>query len=175
MRPSPNKPLHLRAMLCSIMFMATFAFVGCSSLPTRSLSVDQRAALEVEVDAYLKEWGETFAAKDLDKMVALYAPDADLVYDDDKEIRGAGEIRRHFEGEFRAEAESEEVFTEVRRRFVSSELVIESARWERKGNRDLTKPTHGRYSATLQKIDGVWKIIHDRAWSTAPPDSGKND
>ena len=139
------------------------------------LGEGEHARLEREVDACLAEWGRAVKEKDLDAIVALYSRDADLVYDDDTEIRGEAAIRRHFQERFLEAPKGKEQFTNVRRKFLGHDLVIESACWELIDHPDPRKPKRGRYSATLQKIGGSWKIIHDRAWSTDGKHSARWD
>ena len=59
----------------------------------------------------------------------------------------------------------------VKRYFLTPSIAIETGVWHRSRNSDPLGPTIGRYSCTLSKINGSWKIIHDRGWALKDNDS----
>ncbi len=146
------------------------------NLMTCLVSADHHESLETkklnkELDGVLSKWTEAFNTQDIEKLVALYHENADVIYENGVQNRGKEDMKLYFLGQFENNPKLQEEITNVERRFLNSSVAIESGMWHRQGGADPTASTIGRYSCTLVKNDGQWQIIHDRAWSLPDKDS----
>tara|TARA_B100000029_G_scaffold276302_1_gene270899 strand:- start:246 stop:1682 length:1437 start_codon:yes stop_codon:yes gene_type:complete len=152
-------------------FSLPFLTLLLATTPLSDLALDEANADDVdvkqinkEVDAVLIAWEKAFNAKDADRVISLYAERFDVIYEDDVRHRTRKSLKNHFEKRFKEEPNRKVAITDVERLIVSPTLVIESGVWANTGGTDSSRPTRGRYSCTLQKVNGTWLVIHDRSW-----------
>ena len=127
--------------------------------------------LNAELDSFLSGWTEAYNKRDINALINKYDEKADVIYFDGVQRNGREGIKLYFEEQFCQYKDVTEIITDVNRNFLSPSIVIETGVWHRSGNSDPLAPTIGRYSCTLIKINGSWKIIHDRGWALKDNDS----
>ena len=144
----------------------TIAAAPFPGIPLAAANADDADVKQInkELDAFLTLWEKAFNAKDADRVMSLYAEQIDVIYEDNVPNRTRESLKQNFEKRFKEEANRKVVITDVERLIVSPTLAIESGVWANTEGTDSSRPSRGRYSCTLQKINGKWLIIHDRSW-----------
>ncbi|MFP6763685.1 MAG: DUF4440 domain-containing protein [Planctomycetaceae bacterium] len=155
-----------RSTFSPALLALTIAAALFPSIPLAAANADDADVKQInkELDAFLTLWEKAFNAKDADRVMSLYAEQIDVIYEDNVRNRTRESLKQNFEKRFREEANRKVVITDVERLIVSPTLAIESGVWANTEGTDSSRPSRGRYSCTLQKINGKWLIIHDRSW-----------
>ncbi|PPV06521.1 hypothetical protein XBLMG947_2698 [Xanthomonas bromi] len=133
-----------------------------------ALRADHRPAGDERTAAYclteagkmLLRWAETVGRRDIDAVLALYAPDAILVPTLSDDIRGRDEDRRAYFATFLA-ADGLSCGITVQKKRVSARLgtVVIGGLYTFVFERDgVSEPVHARFLFTFEEIDGCWLI-----------------
>ncbi|MCC4587259.1 DUF4440 domain-containing protein [Xanthomonas sp. NCPPB 1067] len=113
-----------------------------------------------EADKMLLRWTETVGRRDIDAVLALYAPDAILVPTLSDDIRGRDADRRAYFASFLA-ADGLSCGVTVQKKRVSAKLGtvviggLYTFVFERGG---VSEPVHARFLFTFEEIEGRWLI-----------------
>lgn len=144
----------------------TIAVAPFPGIPLTAANADDADVKQInkELDAALTMWEKAFNAKDAGRVMSLYAEEFDVIYEDNVRYQSKQSLKKYFEKQFKEEANRKVGITDVKRVLVSPTLAIESGVWANTEGTDSSRPSRGRYSCTLQKINGKWLIIHDRSW-----------
>ncbi len=151
------------SLLLLITATATYVSQGTGSAVANDNAQEEQINKELEV--LLREWEKAFNAKDAARLATLYAERIDVIYEDNVHHRNRKSLQKSFQKQFKEEPNLKTVFSDVERLIVSPTLVIETGIWANTGAVDSSRPTRGRYSVTLQKIQGKWLVVHDRSWA----------
>jgi len=144
----------------------TIAVAPFPGIPLTAANADDADVKQInkELDAALTMWEKAFNAKDAGRVMSLYAEEFDVIYEDNVRYQSKQSLKNYFEKQFKEEANRKVGITDVKRVLVSPTLAIESGVWANTEGTASSRPSRGRYSCTLQKINGKWLIIHDRSW-----------
>ncbi|OAG66731.1 DUF4440 domain-containing protein [Xanthomonas floridensis] len=113
-----------------------------------------------EADKMLLRWTETVGRRDIEAVLALYAPDAILVPTLSDDIRGRDADRRAYFAAFLA-ADGLSCGVTVQKKRVSAKLgtVVIGGLYTFVFERgDVSEPVHARFLFTFEEIDGRWLI-----------------
>lgn len=125
----------------------------------------ERLGDEAEITRLLDEVNEAFRAKDLDRIMALYADDV-VAYDmmPPLEYRGKAAYRMAWRKGFEMMGEVQDFEHAGRRILVSGDLAVAHYLCHMRGalrdGKDLDMWT--RYTGVFQRQDGAWKITHEQ-------------
>ncbi|PPU78176.1 MULTISPECIES: DUF4440 domain-containing protein [Xanthomonas] len=111
-------------------------------------------------DKMLLHWTETVGRRDIEAVLALYAPDAILVPTLSDDIRGRDADRRAYFASFLA-ADGLSCGVTVQKKRVSAKLgtVVIGGLYTFVFERDgVSEPVHARFLFTFEEIDGQWLI-----------------
>jgi uncharacterized protein (TIGR02246 family) len=157
-------------------FALTVILAGCQQAPPPPApdthDADVKAIRDVEATAL-----QAFAAKDVDKVTAIYADDASVFLSDAPVINGTAAIRAAFKSmlgdkNFAFEAASDKVDVAKSGDFGYSQGTMTYTFTDPKTKKVLTMK--GKYVAVFKKqADGSWKIVADIANEDAPPAPAK--
>jgi uncharacterized protein (TIGR02246 family) len=124
------------------------------------------ATLQSPLDV-ARAWGDTFAARDLDAMMALFEPDAIWISEEGDEVRGHEGIRPVFADFMALDAVYEVEEPEVHE---TDGIAILRARWSVKGSAPDGSPVAitGRTSDIMRRQpDGSWLYLIDSPFGGA--------
>lgn len=125
---------------------------------------DNRAADEAAIRALEEEWWKSGVAKDVEKFVSYYAPDASVYPPNAALTRGREEIRKLFAGMMSSPGfaiQGRSLKAEAAR---SGDLAWETGTFELTMNDAKSKPTtsSGKYVVVWRKQpNGEWKAVAD--------------
>ena len=151
----------MRQVLCSLMLLAVSTSFAWSQ--DRAAADENTKQINRELDEALRQWNKAYNAKDASGLAGLYFAKADALFQGVR-LRSRQAVQNHFAEEFKKEPGTRASTTDVERLVLSPTLVIESGIWAITGGVDSSRTTRGRYSATLQKINEKWLIVHERGW-----------
>jgi ketosteroid isomerase-like protein len=151
----------MRARLLALIVGCAFAS-GCMRQPAR----DYDAIHKQEVQAQLARWAKAFEAKDVDGVMAIYAPgDALTAYDivPPLQYKGADAYRKDY-AEFFAQFDGPLGLEERDQHMLAKgDLVVAYGLERISGTLKGGQPTAvwTRYTSVFQNVDGQWRDIHD--------------
>ena len=152
--------------------MAAFALAGCAPAPTTAPEPpDTRAADEMAIRSLIKDWAAAAQAKDAEKFVSVYAPDATVILEDSPDFRGVDAVRDAITGmmkdpNFALSFEADNVV--VAR---SGDMAYETGTYAMTMSDPAQKPApeNGHYVVVWRKQpDGAWKVVLDVPVSDPP-------
>ncbi len=110
-------------------------------------------------------WGDTFNRGDIEGLVALYAPDATIVAEPGREVRGKDAIRAALEGFL---ATKGTMTMETRSVVVAGDIALTSGRWSLRGTGADGQPIAMESNSSevwRRQPDGSWLTIIDHPWA----------
>ena len=137
---------------------------GCTSVP----KVDARSD-ELAIRALDAEFGAAAARKDLDAVVALYAPDATMLPNDAPAARGTKAIRLLWTEIFKVPGLAISVVPEKIDLSAAGDVATDMGHTETA----MTAPDgvvkrRDKYLEVWRKVDGHWKVMYD-TWNANEP------
>jgi uncharacterized protein (TIGR02246 family) len=147
--------LRLRPFLFLAMFSlaaVTRALAQQSPASATDVSADEQQ-IRAAIIAFVKEYN----AHQADKVAALFAPDARMVFRDGTEVNGTAEIKQAFEEEF-AQRPKAAISVDVDSiRFLTPDVAVEEGVTSLFPDGE-TLTSQGRYTVLHLKKDGGWKM-----------------
>lgn len=133
---------------------------------------------EQEVRALLDQWADAFRRKDVDAVMAVYAPGNQLIAYDilpPLEYRGADAYRRDYAAFFANFAGPLEVEVRDVRIVVGADVAFSHGLERMRGilKNGSRFDTWVRFTEGYRRINGRWYAIHDHISVPADPESGK--
>lgn len=128
-------------------------------------SADEKAIRKLDV-----EWGEAACKKDLDAVVAFYAPDGSLVWPGAPAAHGTAKIRAAWDEMFREYKGLTLRFTPERIDVaLDADLASDFGKVElgHDTGKGHVKAT-AKYVVVWKKVDGAWKVLYDCYNMNAP-------
>lgn len=163
-----------RSCLFGMVFLSMFA--SCAKAPAE----ESTAADEQAIQALYDQFSVAVKARNVDAIMALYAPDPDLVAFDafpPRQYRGASGYRKAYEGFFAAypgpvtpEISELQITTNGTLAFTSS-----IDRWVATGADGKQAEIVFRATNGLRKIEGKWLIAHEHVSVPVDPVTGQAD
>jgi uncharacterized protein (TIGR02246 family) len=148
----------------SVLTCAVFLATGCSSEPNVSGIHKEDAVAEALVRQRIEDWAKAVAAKDIESVLALYAPD-NVSFDLDPPLRYTGtENKRRAWREFFAVHAGPLVY-ELREVRVTAQGELAFAHSLNHVSGTLANGRSMdlwvRWTACFRRINGVWLVVHD--------------
>ncbi len=148
----------------TLLAVVAVALASCTSVP----KVDVRSD-ELAIRALDAEFGAAAARKDLDAVVALYAPDATMLPNDAPAARGTKAIRLLWTEIFKVPGLSIEVVPEKIELSAAGDVATDMGHTET----GMTGPdgrvkSRDKYLEVWRKVDGHWKVMYD-TWNANEP------
>ncbi len=145
------------SLCCAIILLA---ICGCTKQPIAdNRPEDERIIREMEIEA-----AEAIAAKDLGKLVSLYADDAALFHEHDPNISGKAAICETWKAIFARPGFAMSIELQKVEVSTDGDLAWTHGVYEMRMNDDTGKPVmdRGEYAVVYKKQpDGKWKIMAD--------------
>ena len=116
------------------------------------------------LDESLKAWITAFNKHDAKATAATYADDADLMDPKGERMKGREAIEKGLADFFSKNPNVTARLSDVSRRFLTADILVEDGTWEESGHSEVGRPTKGFYSSILMKRNGKWLVVHERAW-----------
>ncbi len=153
---------EVRWVLPLVLLAAVAGCAGQSAQPQASAPVDTHAA-EAAIDSLNTQMLAAVAARDTNKVVAMYAEDAEMMPQGMPAMTGPGPIRTGWTGFLQTPGLDMKI--QSRRKIVSQagDLVIDIGTYQMNFKDPKGKPMQdvGKYATTFKKTDSGWKIIVD--------------
>jgi uncharacterized protein (TIGR02246 family) len=140
-------------------------------IPKASVAQSDKPEETTALDAALQAWAKAYNSHDAEALANEYTEDADLMPPSGERLKGRAAIKKRYVEEFSKHPAIKTRLSDVSRRFLTPEIVVEDGAWEESGGSEGT--TKGRYVAILVKRDGKWIAIHERGWATEQRQQGK--
>ena len=164
--------MQARFVLLGILLVGGSACTGAGA--------PQSVADEQAIKSLYEQYSRAVAARNVDAIMAFYAPDADLVAFDafpPRQYLGASSYRKAYEGFFAAYPGP--VTSEISDLRITAEgaLAFTSCidRWVATGSDRKTTEMVFRVTNGLRKVEGHWRIAHEHLSVPVDPASGKAD
>jgi uncharacterized protein (TIGR02246 family) len=161
---SPEVVLMTRNNRFFFFVVAVVALLSACAQPQPAAPPDTRAADEAAIRAAAADWASTFPAKDVDKFVSFYAPDATVYPQGAPAVTGGAAIRGFWSDFFSLPGFAGSVALKSVEVARSGDLAYETGTYEMTLNDAKGKPTKstGKYLVVWKKqSDGKWKAHAD--------------
>ena len=158
-----TRPLLALAMACALAASADGSQHGAAK---RRPGSGARTAGAQRVAAVCAEWAGAWGAKDLERLVGLYADDAVFLPATGGRITGRAAIKELF----RQALETNSSRLQIRsiRTHVEGGLAFDSGEYEERKSGDSTRPGRGQYLVVCRRdATGTWRII-EHVWTDTP-------
>ena len=141
---------------------AAVLFAGVFACATQGALEEKKT-----LDEALEVWATTFDSHNAKALALEYAEDADLMVATGERYKGRAAIENGFVEFFSKNPDVRVKFSEVSRKFLTPDIVVEDGKWEETGHKEVGLPKKGFYSAVLVKRNGKWLVVHDRGYVPA--------
>lgn len=159
------------ASLAAALLVLPVLLGACKIEPARMAELEraseaaQDSALEVQIRAALAESAAAWNRGDLDAFLSLYRDSPGTTFVAEGGIRrGLDEIRTHYAPRFRPGADRDSLrFDDLEARRLADDVAVVTARWIL--HRDGEVTGSGPFTLLLEKVEGIWWIVHDHSSS----------
>jgi uncharacterized protein (TIGR02246 family) len=156
--------IHFRYNLTFLAVVAAILAGGCASVPKVDVRSDEQAILALDA-----EFGAATARKDLDAVVALYAPDATMLPNDAPAARGTKAIRLLWTEIFKVPGLAISVVPEKIDFSAAGDVATDMGHTETEmTGADGRVKSRDKYLEVWRKVDGHWKVMYD-TWNANEP------
>jgi len=162
--------LRVAVLLCSICAVVGLAF---APLEQDSVSAPTPANRQAEVTAMAEAFVEAFRKGDAQAMAAFWAPDADYIDLNGREVQGRDAIVADYAELFRTNKGLDLRIEVHSLRFPTPDTAIEDGVTSVFGPSG-TLPSRARYTNTLIKRDGKWLLASVRESPFVPPNHARH-
>ena len=138
---------------------AAVLFAGVFACATQGALEEKKT-----LDEALEVWATTFDSHNAKALALEYAEDADLMLATGERYKGRAAIENGFVEFFSKNPDVRVKFSDVSRKFLTPDIVIEDGKWEETGHKEVGLPKKGFYTAILVKRNGKWLVVHDRGY-----------
>jgi uncharacterized protein (TIGR02246 family) len=143
----------------TLVWVAVLLFSGSHGARANDTSIDKQA-----LDEALELWVSAFNKHDAQALAKEYTEDAEIMMPTGERIQGRTAIEKSFAENFSKNPNIRSRLSDITRRGLAPDIVVEDGTWEESGHSEPGQPTKGHYTTVLVKRNGKWLAIHERGW-----------